>query len=254
MGCPWRRDSDNRKLIMPPITSPQTTDIDLTVVVMAYNEVGTLEAAVADILKAISNIGVIGEILIVDDGSTDGTSALTDKLSQEKRIVRVIHHPTNLCVGEVWWSGFANAQGRYLTFFPADGQFPSTIIEDFYPRMAHADMICGYIDGRNRPMIGKLLSKAERLIFTILFGRMPRFQGIIMFRRGLLNDLVLKSPRGLRGWVVQMELVIRAKRAGCSIESRLTTLLPRSQGYSKVNNIRNIYHNLIQAFGLWLAM
>jgi len=220
----------------------------LSVVVLAFNEVANLEAAVQEIADELQRLAVDHELLLVDDGSTDGTGALADALCQQLAQTRVIHHSHNLGLGGGYRTGFSQARGRFVTFFPADGQFPATIIGQFLPDMDHCDMVLGYLPERRSSLIAKGLSYVERLLYRALFGAMPTFQGIMMFRRSLLDDLPLHSQG--RGWAVQMELILRAARGPYRIQSVPTTLRPRQSGASKVNNLRTIASNLRQVIAL----
>lgn len=221
----------------------------LSVVVMAFNEAGNLEEFVREVESTAARAGGPCEIIIVDDGSTDGTGELAEAVSRRNKDVKVFHHPANRGLGEVYTTGFEKASGDYVTFFPADGQFPAGIIEDFLPRMKDADMVLGYIPGRKSSVLARSLSALEKILFGFLFGSLPAFQGIMMFRRSLLKDLELKSPGG-RGWAVLMELVIRAKRKGYRIISVPTAMRQRSSGRSKVNNLKTVLANLRQAIAL----
>jgi glycosyltransferase involved in cell wall biosynthesis len=76
----------------------------VTVIVMAYNEAVTLESVVQEIGDTLSSASLDYEILIVDDGSKDGTSAISDACAAKDERVRVIHHEVNRGVGEVYRS------------------------------------------------------------------------------------------------------------------------------------------------------
>jgi glycosyltransferase involved in cell wall biosynthesis len=223
------------------------TSIDLTVVVMAYNEAATLAATCEELLGAIARTGCSHEMLIIDDGSSDGTSEIADELSRTMPGTRVVHHRPNRGLGGVYRTGFEEAGGEFLTFFPADGQFPAAIIEDFYPRVQHLDLVLGYLP-RRPGGLGVVLSAIERALYRALLGPMPRFQGIMMIRRKLLRDTDLASKG--RGWAVVMEFVLKAARSGARIESVATTVRPRTHGESKVNNWRTILANVRQLITL----
>jgi glycosyltransferase involved in cell wall biosynthesis len=230
------------------VSSPPATNPDVTVVVMNWNEVGTLAATVAELKGTLSQLGRPWEILIVDDGSSDGSEALADRLAGEDPSVRVIHHPVNLGLGGVYRTGFKEARGEFVTFFPADGQFPASIVAQFRPEMEKVDVVLGYLPERRTDPMGRLLSWGERLLYRALLGPMPRFQGVLMFRRSLLQRFPLYSAG--RGWAVLMEFIIRASRAGVPSASLPTTIRPRSVGTSKVNNLRTIASTLRQIMGL----
>jgi hypothetical protein len=89
-------------------------------------------------------------------------------------------------------------------------------------------------------------------LLRALFGRFPRFQGILMFRRELLRDTPLRSQG--RGWTVLMELILRQARRGARIHNLPITIRPRAGGHSKVNNLRSIVSNLRQVLALRLYL
>lgn len=215
---------------------------------MAFNEAASLAVVVLEIVSVLDKAGQPFEIVIVDDGSTDGTGAIADQLAKEIPHVRVIHHETNRGLGGVYRSGFAQARGDYVTFFPADGQFPAEIIEQFLPLMEDVDMVLGYLPERKGSLVARGLSAVERALYRLLLGPLPKFQGVLMFRRALLDELMLKSSG--RGWAVLMELIIRASRRGYRIVSVPTQVRPRISGRSKVNNLPTIWANLQQLITL----
>jgi len=215
---------------------------------MAYNEGASLKMVADEITEAVQRLGVPYELLIVDDGSTDETGEIADYLAQQSELVRVVHHAPNGGLGAVYRTGFAEARGLYLTFFPADGQFPASSIEQLLAAMTDHDMVLGYIPNRPGMLLSRLLSLLERLLYRALFGSLPTFQGVLMFRRVLLEEMQLESSG--RGWAVLMELIIRTSRGGYRVTSIPTVIRPRFAGHSKVNNFRTIGANLMQVLEL----
>lgn len=215
---------------------------------MAYNEAQTLHRTCEEILAVCALLDVPSELVIIDDGSTDGTEQQADTLARIDPRVRVVHHAPNRGLGGVYRTGFREVRGHYVTFFPADGQFPADIIADFLPRMQDCDMVLGYLPRGTRTVVAEALSSGERLLYRMLLGRFPRFQGILMFRRALLDLYPLKSEG--RGWAVLMELVIRSARAGHRLVSVPTKVRARTHGESKVNNVRTIWSNARQVLAL----
>jgi len=216
--------------------------------VFAWNEVATLRPVVLAQLAALAGLGVSYELLIIDDGSSDGTGEEADRLAREHPEVRVIHHPENLGLGGVYRTGFTGARGTFVTFFPADGQFPAGILERFYPLVEAWDFVLGNLPQRRDKLVGAVLGGVERLLYRAAFGPMPRLEGVFIFRREVLSRLPLKSVG--RGWTVVWELVLRAQRGGYRMVGCPIILLPRTHGASKVNNLRNIAANLGQLLAL----
>ncbi|MEO6067028.1 MAG: glycosyltransferase family 2 protein [Gemmatimonadota bacterium] len=218
--------------------------LDITVVVMTFNEVATLAATIDEIRGALDRLGRPWEVLIVDDGSIDGSSARADALAAADPRLRVVHHPRNLGLGGVYRTGFEQARGEHVTFFPADGQFPAEIIPEFRSAITGVDMVLGLLPSRRDSRLGHLLSTGEKALYRVVVGAMPPFQGILLFRRALLDGMPLRSQG--RGWGILMEFLLRAHRGGARFVNRTTVLRPRTAGRSKVNNLRTILANVRQ--------
>lgn len=235
---------------MPDASDSRARSPGLTVAIMTYNEAASLEPVVREIHGVLREMGSPYEIVIIDDGSTDGSGPIADRLAAEIAGVRVLRHPTNLGLGAVYRHGYTCGTMELVTLFPADGQFDARIIPQFVRLFDRADMVLGYIPEyrKSRPLAARFFSWGERLLYKLLFGRFPEFQGIMMFRRALLEGLPLTSTG--RGWMVQMELILRFMRKGCRIVSEPTGIRPRASGRSKVNNLRAILSNLGQVFAL----
>jgi len=213
--------------------------VRLTVVVMAYNEANTIAAVCSELLAAGAD-----ELLVIDDGSQDGTASIAQRMAASDSNVRVVSHTENLGLGMVYRSGFDNATGDLLTFFPADGQFPASIIGDFRTVIGDADLVLGYLEQPKRGIVGSLLSSTERMVHRILFGHVPRFQGVFMVRVAHLRVLPLAATG--RGWTIVLEMIVRAQRAGWRIAHRPTPIRPRRSGKSKVNNWATIRSHVAQ--------
>ena len=227
----------------------EPNEVDFSVVILAYNEIQSLEQVVLELLGVLKTLGRSFEILIVDDGSRDGTGALADRLSEKLVGVRVIHHETNQGLGGVYRTGFHQSNGRFVTFFPADGQFDAAIVSQMARLIDNYDLVLGYLTGQRDSLLSRFLSWSERLFYKLLFGSFPRFQGILMFRRQILHIFPLKS--GGRGWAVVMELILKTKRAKYKVISIPTgELRPRRYGKSKVNNFRTIWANLKETMAI----
>ena len=211
---------------------------EFTVVVACFNEAESLPGVLTELEAALISLGKPFELLVIDDGSADGSAELAEKAK-----ARVIRHEANLGLGEVYRTGFKEARGRFVSFFPADGQFPASILPRFAAEIEGVDAVLGVLPAGARPPLGRFFSAAERLCYTVLFGGLPEFQGVLMFRRELLDRFPLKS-RG-RGWVVLMELLLRAQRAGCRFKSVPTELRPRAHGESKVTGLSAAWANLM---------
>lgn len=230
----------------------QKETITITVVILAYNEAKSLPAVFREIEEELRRLGESFEILIVDDGSTDGTSECADELARPVAEARVIHHPENRGLGEGYRTGFVEAKGDLVTFYPADGQFGPSMIPDYFREIQSCDFVLGKFAGESPSLSHAILSTCELILNRILFGCMPTLRGIMMFRRELLDRFELTS-RG-RGWGIVIELINRAARSGARFSYCPQILRPRASGKSKVRNLRTIWANVKQLLELRMRL
>jgi glycosyltransferase involved in cell wall biosynthesis len=222
--------------------------MDVCVVIPAYNEEQNLERVVCELLGTLRLMEGDHRVLIVDDGSADRTGEIAARLADASAEVSLARHPSNRGLGGVYRTGFDRATGDAVTFWPADGQFDPAILPRFAEELAHRDLVLGYLPNRKRGLAGGLLSLGERILYRLLFGEMPRFQGVFMIRTDVLRTTALTSAG--RGWAIVLELIIKVSRAGHRVVSLPTDLRPRMAGESKVNNPRTVASNLAQVLEL----
>jgi glycosyltransferase involved in cell wall biosynthesis len=126
----------------------------LSVVVPAYNEEATL-AEIAARLLAVPNIG---EIVIVDDCSTDGTAAIVDRLAADHPAIKAAHHPTNRGKTEALKTGFSLTTGQIVIVQDADLEYDPAEI---------GDVIAPIVEGYADVVYGSrfLVRKASRVLY-----------------------------------------------------------------------------------------
>jgi glycosyltransferase involved in cell wall biosynthesis len=219
-------------------------EVSISVVVMAFDEAASLEAVVDELEATLLRLDIGYQVLIIDDGSSDDTGEIADRLAGGRGAVEVVHHGENLGLGGVYRTGLFESCGRFVTFLPADGQFPPTAIEKFLPLSANHDLVLGYLPVRRHSAFGALLSRLERALHFVLFGSTPRFQGVFLLRREVLDAYTLESSG--RGWGIVMEMILRTQRAGFRIVSVPTEIRPRMAGHSKVQDSTTVWSNLLQ--------
>jgi glycosyltransferase involved in cell wall biosynthesis len=100
----------------------------LSLVIPAYNEENGITEIVQRVLAIGSSLDKINvtllELLVVDDGSKDGTAKITERISEDCKNLRLIQHPTNKGYGAALKTGFSQAKGELIGFLDADGTYP----------------------------------------------------------------------------------------------------------------------------------
>lgn len=182
----------------------------LSVVVPAYDEVDNLEWMIAELREALEALLEKWEVVIVDDGSRDGTGALADDLARKYPNVRALHHDTNCGHGQALITGFRACKGDWLTSMPADGQLDPNDFPTFLEHLEHADFITSHYLDRDDGADRALLSKGFRVLLRLLFGPLPKNEGGRFFKREVLESVELVSAT----FMANLELMIRAHRKG----------------------------------------
>src|SRR5207245_11741497 len=115
----------------------------VTICVPAYNEVASLEGTISEVVAATARCSDY-EIIVVDDGSTDGTGELADTLAARNARVRVLHHPTNLGFAAGYRRALAEARMPYFTFVPGDREVSAESVRAILALVGSADVVVLY--------------------------------------------------------------------------------------------------------------
>ncbi len=113
-------------------------DAELSVIVPAYNESANIKASLLGIKTALGKIDAGSEIIVVDDGSTDDTSAIARGCGAE-----VVPHRSNLGYGRSLKDGIRRARGRYIALMDADGTYDAEKLPAMYGLAREVDMVVG---------------------------------------------------------------------------------------------------------------
>lgn len=142
-------------------------EIEVSVVIPAYNEEKALGVVLDGVLRAMQPLGRPFEILVVDDGSTDGTCAVCANYPE----VRLIRHPQNRGTGAARTTGVREARGNLIVMIDADGTYPTEAIPQMLEAIASCDMVIG---ARTREMgtwrlLRSFAKESIRLLASYLF-------------------------------------------------------------------------------------
>ncbi len=123
--------------------------IKISVIIPVYNEEQGVETSIANLKRTMEKIGPEYEIIAVNDGSTDKSRTIIEKISGVKNI----NHPHNKGYGASLKTGTRNAKYDWLLFYDADGQHKPEYIEEFIKHTADYDIIAGARQGYQGPLI-----------------------------------------------------------------------------------------------------
>lgn len=223
----------------------------LTVVIIAYDEKDNLTEVVEETIKELEKLDLSdSEIIIVDDGSTDGTSEEADSLAERFDSVRAIHHGLNRRAGAALMTGYANAKCELVTWIAADGQNPPTEFRKFLENMGGYDMVITYYTDRQYTPTRTILSRGRAAMIRALFGPARWSHGPCMFRREMALAVKPTSNSGF----AHVEFVTRARKMDYRIKLIGISARNRISGQSKGTNLRHILNVTMDMIWLKIAM
>lgn len=223
--------------------------LDLTFLVIAYNEEGGLRATVEEIVGWLRGHGRQAQVLVLDDGSTDRTPGIADQLAAEYPSVEVFHHPKN--VGQLLniRKGLELARTTWFTIIPADGQMVVSSLDLFLPHVGKYDIIFGFPNNegeRGRSRV--ILSHLWRLYLLALFNvSVTYLAGLIIAPVDLVRRI---EPRtgGFLGWY---ETMVRAVLGGARFMQVPFLMRPRIGGVSKALRPGRNVLDLVRMLDVW---
>jgi dolichol-phosphate mannosyltransferase len=218
------------------------------IVIPTYNEAENIEAIVGATRVELGRVRP-GDyrILIVDDGSPDGTGQIADRLASEYPEIEVLHRPGKSGLGSAYRDGFARglASGAELLFeMDADFSHDPRYIPDLLAAAQEADLVLGsrYVAGggvRDWGLLRRLISRGGGIYARLILGRTFDVHdptgGFKCIRREVLESIELDTVRA-EGYVFQIEVTYRAALAGFVVREVPIVFQDRKAGTSKMSS------------------
>ncbi|MGZ5417839.1 MAG: polyprenol monophosphomannose synthase [Nocardioides sp.] len=212
----------------------------VVVVIPTYNEAENLRWIVGRIRAAVPSV----DVLVVDDGSPDGTGDLADTMAAEDPQVSVVHRTQKAGLGAAYLHGFAVALERaydVIGEMDADGSHQPEQLPRLLDALAEADLVIGsrWVPGGsvvNWPLSRKALSVGGNLYARVALGIPVRdvTAGYRLFRRTTLEAIDLGSVES-SGYCFQADLAWRTTQAGLRIVEVPIEFVERERGQSKMD-------------------
>jgi glycosyltransferase involved in cell wall biosynthesis len=213
----------------------------VSVVIPCLNEAGSIARCVTTALDVMGREGMAGEVLVVDNGSTDGSPELAERAG-----ARVVHEPRR-GYGNAYLAGFARARGEWIVMADADLTYDFEEIPRFLEQLWDgADMVIGNrmrnihpgaMPWHHRYIGNPLLSGVLNLFFHTGVG--DAHCGMRALRRDRLDVLKLRAT----GMEFASEMVVRAAKADLEIRELPIEYHPR-EGESKLSSFRDGWRHL----------
>lgn len=204
----------------------------LSVIIPVYNEAKTI----AGILEKVNALGVNKEIIVVDDGSTDGTDKILRGLRYDN--LKIIHHTTNRGKGRAFLTGLSQAEGEFVIIQDADLEYEPRdclrLLDAVIQNKAGLALGARFTKGYHGLFFHKIGNRLLTGLINVLFN--ARINDACtcykLMRKDTADTLSLKEE----SFVIDMEIVTKALRKKLKIIEVPVSYHPR--GYSEGKKIR----------------
>ena len=220
----------------------------------AYNDEHTIGGLVRTVLGVLPGLCEDFEVIVVNDGSRDGTARVLEALSQEfPGVVRIVTHPENRGYGGALRSGFQAATKDLVFYTDGDGQYDPAELQQLHQRMGpNTGLVNGYKlqrhDPAHRVMIGWLYNRFARTIFGI--GIRDIDCDFRLVRRSLLDEMELRSTSG----TICVELVKKLELCPYLVEEVGVNHYPRQFGRSQFFRVKALLSTFFELLRLYASL
>ncbi len=230
-----------------------TSVASVSVVFPCYNDETTIGGLVDDAHAALSPLVAEVEVIVVNDGSADGSRATLDALAGERPWLRVIHHETNGGYGKALISGFTAARREWIFYTDGDAQYDADEAALLVPLAGDdIDVVQGYKIGRGDSWYRKVIGRYYHHVVKLLFNLKVRDTDcdFRMFRRQLIIDRPLTSTTG----VICVEMMRSFDKSGARFVETPVHHYFRPSGKSEFFRVPAIARSARQLLALWWRM
>jgi len=219
---------------MPSIS----TERSLSVIVPAYCEAGNIVGTLENVSAALAGLSIDAEVIVVDDGSTDGTGALVRDNAHRFPAVKLLVNERNMGFGWTYRRGVAAATRDHIVMVHGDNAWGADTLREFFSHVGEADVIIGYTRDmwKSRTWRRAAISKAFTRVVNLITGRrLQYYNGLQIHKAAVLKSLTIQSS----GYGFQAEVLVKCLRRTRTFIEVPMDLMEREQGDSKAFRVKN---------------
>ncbi len=197
----------------------------------AYNEEANLEQTVRHCFEVLGRFCDEPEVVVTNDGSTDGTAEILNTLSREFRRLIIARNTPNQGYGAALHKAVKAATGDIIVTLDSDGQFDIADIEELLPQFTDDVMVLtGYRRAKKDSFIRVFADRAMNLMIRVMFG-VP-YKDTNCALKLLRSDFIKGLPLEASGFQFPTELVLKSHALGACVREAPVSHAPRAGGQS----------------------
>ncbi len=208
----------------------------LTFFIPVFNEEQIIDQNLQAVVSAVEKVAEDFEILIIDDGSRDGSNLKIRQWCKKYNKIRLIEHKINLGYGAALRSGFSNAQKELIFYTDMDLPADLAQLSQVLPLMESYDLLIGYRINRQDTLRRFIYYRLNKLLLRMLFKLKVKDINFSFkcITRSALKKINLTASTGF----IDGELLIEALRNGCSIKELPVVYQKRKNGISNFDGLK----------------
>jgi glycosyltransferase involved in cell wall biosynthesis len=233
--------------------TPQGPAKGLSIFFPAYNDSGTIASLVITALRTARTLTPDHEVIVVNDGSADGTAEILEELASIYPQVRIITHEKNRGYGGALRTGFASATRELIFYTDGDAQYDPAEMEALWRRFdQNVDLVNGYKISRSDPLHRIIIGRVYHHLVKTLFRLTVRDVDcdFRMMRRSIFETVHLEKNSG----VICLEMMKKITDSGFRIAEVPVHHYHRAYGKSQFFNFRRLYRTAVDVMKLWWAL
>ncbi len=186
----------------------------ISVIIPAFNEEKNLEATIIIVSEAVKRRFNDYEIIIFNDGSTDKTGSIAERLVSQNENIKVIHHKRPKCLGGVYKEGVKIARMNYLILVNGKNDTSIESLDAIFALQGKADIIIPYaVNSRERSIVRRIISKSFVVLLNFIFRlNLHYYNHYVLHKRAFINDVNLHTD----SYAFEAEALIKLIKSGHS--------------------------------------
>lgn len=223
---------------------------ELSIFFPFWNEEKNIEKVVKKAIPIASKVATKWEIIMVDDGSSDNTLKIAERLAASNPHLVVASHSPNRGYGASLKEGFSHAKYNLIVFTDGDGQFDFSQVLRLLSKIGKSDMVIGFrkkrLDHPFRHLLMNLLKIWDFVFFGFYFKDIDC--GFKLFKKEAIEKMM---PLKSEGAIITTEILAKARKEKLKIAQAQVSHYPRIYGDQSGGNLRVIVRAIRESFQLW---
>jgi dolichol-phosphate mannosyltransferase len=227
-------------------------DRSLSIIIPAYCEAENILDTLENVTRALAPLNLSHEILVIDDGSADGTGELVTANLSRFPGVRLLTNERNMGFGASYRRGVDAAALDHIVMVHGDNAWGHETLREFFSHVGEADIVIGYTREmwRTRTWRRTVLSKTfTAMVNVITWMSLRYYNGLQIHRAPILKSLQIESE----GYGFQAEVLVKALRRTRTYREVAMDLIERKRGESQAFRLKNVV-DVARTIGLLCAL